>query len=211
MPSGQVLRENLFASHVADLQSLCPEAARVFICPICFGVFTEDSFRDHALTDGHVWSEAFVRQYGTSKRAKKQRVLLCEDCNSKSGLRGEGALTQFEAFRRTREAGQFFRPSMQVFPSGRADNPAEIGSVSVEFSNDKKSLATRFPVHKKSGHTLYSPKEKQTFEQYFARGPCTVIVAETYPLVEKWQYAQVALLTSAYVFDKINQGHQVKI
>lgn len=69
----------------------------------------------------------------------------------------------------------------------------------VEFKNDEKGLTLTFPVRKKTGQPLYNPKEKQKSEQYFALGPCTVIVRETYPFEEKWRYAQVALLTSAYL------------
>ena len=199
MPNRKEHRENLFASHVLDLQNVYPRAASVFICPICFSIFNKDSLSNDDLTDGHVWSKAFVRQYSTSTRAKQQRVLLCRNCNSQSGLQSEGALTEFEAFRRTREAGQFYRASTQVFQSESFHEPAELGSIPVEFKKDTKGLTLTFPVLKKTGQPLYNPKEKQKTEQYFALGPCTVIVRETYPFEEKWQYAQVALLTSAYL------------
>ena len=95
----------------------------------------------------------------TSERAKHQRVLLCRDCNSRSGLQGEGALTEFEAFRRTREAGQFYRASTQVFQSESFHEPAELGSIPVEFRKDKKGLTLTFPVRKKRASRYKSKGE----------------------------------------------------
>jgi len=201
-------RKKLFISHVTDLQNVCPKAASVFVCPICFNVLTEDGLSNGDLTNGHVWSKAFVREYSTSERAKHQQVLLCNDCNSRSGDSGEGTLVRFEAFRRTREAGQFYRPSTRVFPSRGVHEPAELGSISVEFKKDRQGLNLRFPVHKKTGQPLYNPREKQKSKEYFTRGPCTVIVEETYPFKDKWQYAQVALLTSAYLLAFYSFGYR---
>src|SRR3990170_5186583 len=198
-------RENLFLSHAVDLQKVCPSADRIFICPICFNVFSEQQLHNGDLTDGHVWAERFVREFTSSQRALHQRVLLCKDCNSRSGSASEAALIEFEEFRKTHEAGQFFRPSTRVFLIPGAE-PADLGSIPIKF-HDEKNFRVTFPTNKK-GHPLYNPYEKVKFEQYFKQGKCTVIVEEKYQAREKWKYAQAALLTSAYLLSFYSFGYK---
>lgn len=201
-------KKELFASHVQDLRSICPKAGTVFVCPICFSVFTEDALLGCGLNNGHVWNKEFVRRHcATSVRAIHQQILLCHRCNSRSGGRGERILLDFEDFRRTKAAGQFYRAKVQVAPSSGLHEPAVFESLPVkEVTKDGAIL--EFPKRKDTGHPLYSPKERQKLEQYKIAGPCNVILEETYPATEKWQQAQSVLLTSAYLLAFYSFGYR---
>lgn len=203
-------KRDLFALHLLDLQNVCPKASGVFVCPICFGIFTEEDLPNDKLklNVGHVWNRKFVHKYTSSEKAVHQQVLLCQVCNSRSGGRGESILIEFEAFRRTREAGHFHKPRTRVFPSTGPNEPADLGLIPVEIKEDSKRATLSFPVSEKTGRPLYNPKARRKFEDYMTQGLCSVIVEETYPFRERWLPAQAVLLTSAYLLAFYSFGYR---
>jgi hypothetical protein len=201
-------KRRLFASHLQNLQSVCPKASGVFVCPICFDIFTKEDLLNGLVDTGHVWNRKFVRKYTSGKKARHQQVLLCQRCNSRSGGRGENILIEFEDFRRTQKAGRFYKPRTRVFPPTSLNKPADLGSTRVEVRGTSKEAALCFPVNERTGLPLYNPKEQQKFDQYTAQGPCTVLSEETYPFREKWLPAQAVLLTSAYLLAFYSFGYR---
>lgn len=191
------LRNQLYQAHSLDLWRLFPIETGLFYCPICLNRFSHHDIKTNALTDGHVWSETFVKNHTSSQKAFEQRVLLCYSCNSKSGARNEAALIEFEQFRQTRESGQYYRPTVtiQEIPGFK---PVELGKLPIKLIGETDIQIT-FPVNKKTGHPIYNPNAREEFEKIIKRSSCSIIVQESFPHKEKWYYSQVSLLTSAYL------------
>jgi hypothetical protein len=193
------LRKQLFNDHCADLQRVVPSKAGLFYCPICMSSFSRIDLQKGSLTDGHVWSETFVKNHTTSLTALDQRVLLCHNCNSKSGTRNESSLIEFEQFRKTRESGQYYRPSISVMRKTDIDiKPIELGQLPAKFTGET-DIQISFPKNRKTGHPTYNPYEKEKFEEVVRSSSCTIVVEEKFPHKEKWLYSQASLLTSAYL------------
>lgn len=87
MPKGSTA---LFDSHLEDLRTVFLDAPEVFVCPICFGVFTRDDISAEKLSVGHIWPQAICDIAGSDLRS--QVVLLCKSCNSKAGDHGDKAM-----------------------------------------------------------------------------------------------------------------------
>ncbi len=111
---------NLFARHLEDLKSVCPNAGEVFVCPICFEVFSRDDLDDDLeakkLDTGHVWPR-LMRQ--SSETARHQQVLLCTKCNTKAGGHGDAMMQEFEQVRREEETGKLSRRRIMIGDPGR--------------------------------------------------------------------------------------------
>jgi hypothetical protein len=196
--AGKKKRTRLFESHLRDLRSVCPEAGDVFVCPICFQVFSAHDL-DDTVTIGHVWPKCIRKcTQGTG-----QKALLCSNCNNKAGTYCEAALQRFEELKQCHEANQFYRPHIQALPAPGVGPPAQL-RVPIELRKNETRATLTFPVDRKTGHPAYAPEELKKFEQYLtpqanAEGKAVVFVREGYPVQEEWPRVQAALLISSYL------------
>ena len=56
---------NLFKHHLSDLKRVCPRAGDVFVCPICFSVFSkEEAFDTEKVNLGHIWPKRLFVKSG---------------------------------------------------------------------------------------------------------------------------------------------------
>ena len=213
MGKGQQQREDLFQYHTENLQAVCPRAGNVFVCPICFRVFTPKDLDDQItvperrLSIGHVWPEDFHLR---SQRAKQQQVLLCRPCNSKAGSHGDAMMQKLERLRASSVLGKLGETRLvEVIPSpphGWTKEPARFRAEVETQSEDGKQF-TVTPVAKQS-----DPKELAKFHHYTTQGPCSVTVySPKVPAKVRAHFVpfvQVGWLTSAYLLSFYTFGYR---
>jgi len=204
------LLHKLFQIHLESLRQLIPDAPEVFVCPICMNIFPESDLNpgpngeQRKLTDGHVWNEKYVEQFANQNvRASIlfERVLLCKPCNSSSGSPNESTLIEFEKFRKIKKSGGYGK--VKAFAkSGRTK--VDLKRMGIQVDKEGGYLYWKYPINPQTGRTLYDPKEKNQVENLIKESlrteqPFQVFIEDTFPVDEKWQKAQTALITSAYL------------
>lgn len=201
-------KTKVFQHHLDHLRIIIPDAPSVFVCPICLDIFAESNLaasgngQDPLLSDGHVWNKKYVGKFTDKDFHNKiffQRVLLCKNCNSLSGEKNEAALKDFEDFRLIKKSGGYKSPKAFVKSKHGSIDPGRI-----EFSYDARTNRIRYDYPKDpKGNPLYNPKDKKALHNFIQQGSCSEpfiwYVKEDYNASEKWQKAQAALITSAYL------------
>lgn len=98
----------MLGAHLTDLISVDPEAGRIFVCPLCLRIFSEQQALNTDLVDrGHVWP-AGIRSRGAGSLAGRQIVLLCKQCNSTSGSRGDKQMQLLDRIRQGERTGEVY-------------------------------------------------------------------------------------------------------
>jgi len=154
------------------------------------------------LTDGHIWNEKYAQQFaspGNRALILSQRVILCDTCNSLSGSKNEVALIDFQKFRETKQSGGYIDPEVNVVSKFGTINP---GRVRIRFDQATSRLHWEYPKGSR-GQNLYNPSDEAAFSEFLQQGDCCKsflwAVKEKYQAPKKWQKAQAALITSAYL------------
>lgn len=194
----------LFRKHLGDLKRVCSTAADVFVCPICFGVFTEPDIANERLTLGHVWPNNFYRQQ--SEEAKHQHVLLCKECNSKAGGNGDAAMQQIERYMRSREADEPYEAQVVeiLAPPGQP-----LDAIKLRATVRRQGAGVTIGVQRgRKGQPLYNQQNWTRAKEYLRHGGSLLVnpyggdwqrgIAGKMPGV--WKFAQAGLVTSAYLY-----------
>ena len=142
------IHHTLFDLHADDLQRVCPDADRVFVCPICLKVREVRHIGSGELNLGHVWPEHIRKG---SKEAAQHYVLLCEPCNSAAGRTADAGMQEFEKINEQIKDGQITTaPRFQIVAAGRPDKkPINIGLFVESKGENTISFALESPRTKK--------------------------------------------------------------
>lgn len=191
----------LFEYHLMNLQSVCLQAGEVFVCPLCFTVFSREEVSDpNKVNLGHIWPK-FLRNMGEDDTPKHQHVLLCKSCNSEAGYRGDHEMQEVEI---ARQGDKSERPTRkrQIWIRPKTGEP-DVRLRAYYRSVDEKSATIRFQDHPNA----FKYNERYLRYNEYARSqiPCDVIV---YPHDANWQLAQAGWLTSAYLFAFYTFGYR---
>ncbi|MEQ8676399.1 MAG: hypothetical protein RLP44_04930 [Aggregatilineales bacterium] len=192
---------NLLDKHIANLKSVCPNADVVFVCPICFSIFTYEEAQNPANVNlGHIWPK-YIRNTTEDESVKHQQVLLCTCCNSQAGSIGDNQMQEFEITRQGEKEG---KPSRKRKMSFISRNRQESFSIYDYFNKeDGKSGSITFegtPDKFKYNKDYRRIDELITNQEHF-----DLIV---YPHEASWDLAQVGWLTSAYLFAFYTFGYR---
>ncbi|MBZ0292234.1 MAG: hypothetical protein K8L99_06665 [Anaerolineae bacterium] len=191
----------LFNRHLDNLRSVCPEAADVFVCPICFTVFPRNEALDPLRVNlGHIWPK-FIRNTIESDVAKHQHVLLCESCNSKAGYRGDHEMQEFEIARQGDEAGTPTRKRRIIIRPSNGDQELQLRAF-YKSTGDKTASLT-FRDHRNA--FTYNEKYRRYREYAEQQVRCDVYVL---PHDANWHLAQAGWLTSAYLYAFYTFGYR---
>ena len=192
----------LFHKHVADLQHVYANATEVFICPICFLVFTQADLESEKLSIGHVWPR-FIREQ--NETVKHQQVLLCKSCNSRAGENADAAMQEFARLKRqitTDPTSVLF--SMEIL---NPDNP-ELGTVKFKASVEptgENQLNIYLEAPKKQPPPRSFINMHSRIESYLQRENPTLNIQ---PIIPDLHLATYGWLTSAYLLSFYAFGYR---
>ncbi len=192
---------NRFQRHLENLKSVCPDADDVFVCPICFSMFSSREVLNRDLVNlGHIWP-GFIRASASGDSAKHQQILLCKSCNSKAGYRGDNEMQMFEE---TRQGEKMGKPSRKRRIFVRPSNGDREAQFQAYFSHkDDKNFSLTF----RERRDKYEHNENfKRYREYAKKQiPCDVIV---YPYDINLSLAFAGWLTSAYLFAFYTFGYR---
>lgn len=190
-------KTNLFKHHLSDLKRVCPRAGDVFVCPVCFSVFSmEEALDKEKVNLGHIWPK-FIRDNSPSEDVKHQHVLLCKACNSRAGALGDLEMQKFEEYKREKKSENSFLKRKALFIS-RTENfsmPSDIlyrktGEKSFEVEFDKPADFFRHNQNYKKFST--------------GQTKCDILIMPQFDI----KLALVGWLTSAYLFAFYTFGYR---
>ncbi|HLE04857.1 MAG TPA: hypothetical protein VI729_09655 [Anaerolineales bacterium] len=191
-------RESLFRAHSQDLESIHPELANRFMCPICHRLFSLDDIGADVLTVGHIWPEDF-RSHSQSELARHQHILLCHECNSNAGRRGDKQAQVFEGLRRGEESGDLFGERLLEARTGPGEEPIRLRArVRIEHGDDISGKITFEVDQQRQAWARNDPRQEERFRSLARTGErFSVLVHPDRRAVP--ELARAGWITSAYL------------
>lgn len=192
--------QNLFNLHVADLKSVLSIPTESFVCPICLGIFDvikRDEDKKQILNEGHIFPDYFRDKLDSFNKS----VLLCENCNSKSGTHGDEHMQLAEQIKDGKASGELFgERRIHVVPDFHKP-PIILNNVNVNLSPDIKLLQD-LRINPKGNN----PKEIEKYGT-LTEPPCLIKIEPHHPKMSP-SLAKVGALTAAYLFAFYTFGYR---
>ena len=191
---------------MADLKDLYPPAKDIFICPICFREYKSSDIQNERLTRGDIWPK-YIRE--KSRSSKQQIVLLCKDCNSVAGERGDAQMNLMEQIKDTEEKNMIYG-RRRVILKKENDEPITINA-NVTIDNDTKTMTISGRLDKNLNWVGNSPKMQERFERLIGNKEPININIDSVPaksVTPNPEQAPVGWITSAYLFAFYTFGYR---
>jgi len=200
------LLDKLFDGHLADLQSVIPSIADIFVCPICLKEFSRGDIALGKLTEGHVWPEG-IRQKTETGSAARQRVLLCKQCNSTAGSHGDKQMQLREKVKAGERSGEMYgRRRLQVL-RGAGERPIDLFA-SVHVSPTEAAARITFEKGVERNRWVgVDPSEMHRFLRAAEHSaPCSIVIHPHHEL--KSDLARAGWITSGYLLAFWSLGYR---
>ena len=201
--ANKLLLEKLFAAHQNDLQDVIPEIGTAVLCPICLNEFEQTALYDGQLTDGHVWPRE-IRERTNSELATSQRVLLCKECNSKAGSRGDAQMQILQRVRDSEKTGQLYG-ERRVELLIRGEEPKKLRSKIIRTGEKNARFVWDVDPVTRSWRRN-NPEVQKRFEALGSEDRFSVVVHPPHDLVS--HLAMTGWVTSAYLLAFYRLGYR---
>jgi hypothetical protein len=194
----QPLKAALFARFSKDLAQFRPDLDGMYMCPICMEVFSEETIPQEKLTDGHIWP-ALIREM-CEGNLEQYRVLLCQDCNNRSGQQGDAHMQTVELVRKGQDTGKLYQTKFLTIEDW---NTGEIITVrgDVEMQEGDNNFTFGTPTKINNPTDIAKLNDPARSEREY-----TIIVRNEH----KYQvhHAPVGWVTAAYLFAFWHLGYR---
>jgi hypothetical protein len=196
----------LFDRHVQDLASIEPLEIPAFVCPICFRVFPaamrNEFIAQKKISVGHVWPKG-IRRRGQNRN---QKVVLCKDCNSSTGTKGDSAWQKYEEYRAIFEQGGIFLPVITLEPRDPSDG--ESITFRAGFEKEGTNVSIIFTRDPRTGQPDHNPAITEKAERYIRNGIRRLEISDAYKAEDHYLLVQAGWYASAYLMAFYTFGYR---
>jgi hypothetical protein len=194
----------LFDSHSKDLNDVFLGAGDIFVCPICLNEFKREDIRAKKLTDGHVWPD-YIRHKNGSRIVRSQSVLLCKNCNNRSGSHGDIHMQEMEKVREGEESGILYGDRRIQIVLGPCEEPINLNVSALRKT--ALNLTIMGELDKKGKWKRNDPKMQERFKALERQNALFNILLHPYHRV-KPEMVRAGWITAAYLFAFYSLGYR---